>query len=211
MKSWIKAVMWLLFFFVILVFVIRNGAAPMAVLTPGPTCDSYYYEGRDLRTCPKMHEFSMYWQACVPIGEDGCTALVRPLTITVDDFDCSKRRYVRDLRHPCSGIRDCRTNRIYYSDRGRCYDSVVDGINNCNTPSSSSSSSSNCNTTSPPPPIDCMDVPGCRHLADIHFKYDDDDERHQHYYYYYDNDLDSTSTFAVDVIAARAARMLSKG
>ncbi|AIZ48656.1 asb099 [Agrotis segetum nucleopolyhedrovirus B] len=160
-KSWIKTVMWLLFLFALLVWVFRQNAALRDTLIPGPTCDSYYYEGRDLRRCPKNHEFNVYWQTCVPIGEDGCTASVQPTAITHDDFDCSKHRYVRDLLRPCNGIRDCRTNEIYYSDTGRCYDIVNDVATN---------DDGSIGNNALPQPVDCINVPGCRHFADIHFK-----------------------------------------
>ncbi len=94
MKSWMKAVIWLLIFYVILIHFCAGrcnnissssddgggdggggGNANANFFTPGPACNTYYYGGKDLRVCPAGREFNYRLQACVPIAAyDGCYA-----------------------------------------------------------------------------------------------------------------------------------------
>ncbi|ABM45805.1 unknown protein [Spodoptera frugiperda multiple nucleopolyhedrovirus] len=74
MKSWTKAVIWLLIIYAIVIHVYiahnNNSRNEVKSFTPGPTCNTYYY-GRDLRVCPQGLEFNVYLQDCVLIDGDG--------------------------------------------------------------------------------------------------------------------------------------------
>ncbi|AXU41694.1 ORF97 [Spodoptera eridania nucleopolyhedrovirus] len=85
MKSWMKAVVLLLILYVIVFHCCTNRCGNSSdgnndnndskFFTPGPTCDTYYYGGRDLRRCPPNKEFDYRFQDCVNIGAyDGCYA-----------------------------------------------------------------------------------------------------------------------------------------
>ncbi|QNV47823.1 hypothetical protein [Alphabaculovirus altersperidaniae] len=84
MKSWMKAVVWLLIIYAIVmhVCIVRSnnngGDRVVDFYTPGPTCDTYYYRAKDLRVCPMGQEFDYRRQSCVTDGDDhfGCRATV---------------------------------------------------------------------------------------------------------------------------------------
>jgi hypothetical protein len=126
-------------------------------LTRGPTCDSYYFNRHDLRQCPPKHEFSFDHQACLPVDEQGCTAAAVTTTITAAEMSCANHRaYRRDSQRPCQCVISClNSNTKIYSDEGKCF--AVDDVTFKQ--------------------VECMLVPGCRHLDEIHYKkYIDDDE-----------------------------------
>lgn len=95
MRTWIKAVLWLIVLFVIVCCVCLGGQEATGAFTPGPTCDTYYF-GRDLRRCPPFHEFSSLRQECVPIGNAGCTAVARSAT-TLGVGSLADKRKARQL------------------------------------------------------------------------------------------------------------------
>ncbi|QEI03468.1 hypothetical protein [Spodoptera cosmioides nucleopolyhedrovirus] len=83
MKSWMKAVIWLLILYVIFMQFCMGRCDNSSdgnnndsdLFTPGPTCDTYYYAGKDLRRCPPNKEFNYHLQDCVNIAAyDGCYA-----------------------------------------------------------------------------------------------------------------------------------------
>lgn len=188
MKSWIKAVLWILVLFVVFVFLYCFGHPNAALRTPGPTCDTYYYQ-RDLRRCPHKYEFDVNMQTCTPIGEDGCTAKADPRNITVADFDCDKHRYVRDLNHPCNVVRDCNSDRIFHTAQGQCYE-----------------------LGNPFHAVDCINVPGCRHLSDVYINNETlRNNATAHTDSTCPSDTIVTNTYnAVDVIAQKASEYFSE-
>jgi hypothetical protein len=133
-----------LFLFTVVLFWNVNKTQPTR---PGPTCDSYYYHN-DLRVCPEKYEYDNAFQKCMPIGERGCTASAVPTTITTHEFTCvANRSHRRDRDRPCQSVISCTDGTRTHSIEGMCYKLTED------------------NTFVQ---VECMQVPGCRHLDAIH-------------------------------------------
>lgn len=113
MKSWMKTVILILILYAILVYFcagrcnnIKNNNSSSGggdndnsnLFTPGPTCDTYYYVGKDLRVCPAGREFNCRLQACVPIAAyDGCYAnSVTKYTNLYARFEATKKERLQD-------------------------------------------------------------------------------------------------------------------
>nr|QKO28978.1 hypothetical protein [Spodoptera exigua multiple nucleopolyhedrovirus] len=114
MKSWMKTVILILILYAILVYFcagrcnnIKNNNSSSSgggdndnsnLFTPGPTCDTYYYVGKDLRVCPAGREFNCRLQACVPIAAyDGCYAnSVTKYTNLYARFEATKKERRQD-------------------------------------------------------------------------------------------------------------------
>jgi hypothetical protein len=119
------------------------------VVAEGPTCNTYYLKGT-LVTCPDKYEFRD--TKCVPIDETGCTAALHPTKITASEMICTNdRSYIRLRRQPCQVIRECVTSVLIVSREGYCFELQSDGKY---------------------AEVECMQVPGCRHLDAIHIPKD---------------------------------------
>ncbi|AQQ80331.1 ORF64 [Betabaculovirus altermyunipunctae] len=139
---------------IILTFVLyqSNNEEPVKVpdvVAEGPTCDTYYLNDT-LVACPDKHEFRE--TKCVPIDETGCTAALHPTKITASEMVCgNNKRFVRVSGQPCQLIRNCVTLFTTTSREGYCFELQSDGEY---------------------AEVECMQVPGCRHLDAIHIPKD---------------------------------------
>nr|UVZ34953.1 AC150/VP91-like protein [Melanchra picta nucleopolyhedrovirus] len=148
-KRLYKNILWLVVLLMVVVWaaVILWNTRRNNPYRPGITCSSYYLRN-DLLTCPEKYEFNNALQKCVPIDENGCTALAVPSTITAAEFTCTPTRlHKRSRDRPCQAIVDCATDVSTYSAEGMCFkltenDTFVE--------------------------VECMQVPGCRYLDMVH-------------------------------------------
>lgn len=115
------------------------------VVAEGPTCNTYYLNDT-IVTCPDKHEFRE--TKCVPIDETGCTAALHPTKITASEMVCGNNKsFIRLRSHPCQAIRDCATAEAIVTREGYCFEQQSDGEY---------------------VEVECMQIPGCRHLDAIH-------------------------------------------
>ncbi|ACI28720.1 agse18 [Agrotis ipsilon multiple nucleopolyhedrovirus] len=122
---------------------------PEPTFVPGPTCDTYYVNN-NLRVCPDKYEFNHKKRSCVPIDETGCTAALEPTTITASEASCTNRQIARLITWPCQVVLDCNRNiwnGMRVAREGYCF---------------------RLNDDDEFEEVECMQVPGCRHLDLVH-------------------------------------------
>lgn len=149
LKILLKIIFWFILLIVLILFtlVFVSRVNRKKRFRPGPTCDSYYYRN-DLRVCPEKYEFDNAFQKCMPIDERGCTASAVPTSITAHEFTCvPNRSHRRDRGRPCQALISCADDSRTYTIEGMCYKLTEDNIF---------------------VQVECMQVPGCRHLDTIH-------------------------------------------